>query len=104
MANIPYDPVSLAVNTSMPVIVEGISILVCRSQKQVYAVRNRCPHQALGMEGARVRGESVICPHHGARFSLADGKSLSALTQNPLPILPCRIEGDRLDIDLSALR
>jgi naphthalene 1,2-dioxygenase system ferredoxin subunit len=52
------------------------------------------------MEGARVRGESIICPHHGARFSLQDGRTLSAVTQNPIAILPCRIIQGFIEIDL----
>ena len=59
-----------------------------------------CPHQMLSLEGGRVRGTFIMCPHHGARFNLEDGKSLSPLTPNPLKLFPVReVDGD-LEIDL----
>jgi naphthalene 1,2-dioxygenase system ferredoxin subunit len=47
-----------------------------------------------------VRGTSIICPHHGARFSLEDGRSMSPLTPKPLTLYPVTQEGDELDVAL----
>ena len=99
-AQIPFDPASLAVGQSVSIDVEGVSILICRSQGGLHALPNRCPHQALSLDGARVRGESIICPHHGARFSLQDGKSLSSVTQNPVVLLPCQFADGLLHVDV----
>lgn len=90
----------VAQGRSAVVEVEGKSVLICRSASGVRTVVNDCPHQNLTMDGGRVRGESVICPHHGARFSLEDGRSLSPLTTKPLTVLPCRMVGDELEIDV----
>jgi 3-phenylpropionate/trans-cinnamate dioxygenase ferredoxin subunit len=72
----------------------GTRVVVCRSPAGVHAMPEFCPHQALSLEGGRVRGSSIICPHHGARFSLENGRSLSPITPTSLDLLPCRIVGD----------
>ncbi len=77
----------------------GHAILLCRGTSGVHAVESFCPHQHKSLVGGRVRGDTIMCPHHGARFALADGKSLSPLTARPLRVYPVR-EGDgNLTID-----
>lgn len=85
---------------SVAVMIEGERVLICRSATGMHAVRDECPHQNLTMDGGRVRGNSIICPHHGARFSLEDGRSMSPITPKSLTILPCREEGGELEVDL----
>lgn len=91
-----------AVDVGRSAIVEvgGQRVLLCRAANGLHAMRELCPHQTLSMEGARVRHNSVMCPHHGARFSLEDGRSLSPLTQNGLHLLPCLEQGETLEIEL----
>jgi nitrite reductase/ring-hydroxylating ferredoxin subunit len=78
---------------------DGKRILLCRSQKGVFALNEMCPHQNLSLESGRVRGDFIMCPHHGARFSLEDGRSLSPLTPNGLSLYSLTVEGDEVEID-----
>lgn len=80
--------------------IDGKRLLLCRSAAGIRVFDEMCPHQLLSLEGARVRGNFIMCPHHGARFSLEDGKSLSTLTPNGLRLFEARIKGDELEIDL----
>lgn len=90
----------VAMGRSVAIKIDGERVLICRSATGLHAVRDDCPHQNLTMDGGRVRGASIICPHHGARFSLVDGKSMSPITPKPIAILPCRELGSELEIDL----
>ncbi|WP_313809286.1 Rieske (2Fe-2S) protein [Sphingobium sp.] len=78
----------------------GKRVLICRSAVGIRAMNEICPHQHLSLEGGRVRGNFIMCPHHGARFSLEDGKSLSPLTPNGLTLYATRQLDDELEIDL----
>lgn len=98
MAKIPLSEVP-ASGTKL-VTIEGRRVLLCRSAAGIHAVGETCPHQLMSLEGGRVRGTSIICPHHGARFSLEDGRSMSPLTTRPLTLYPTKEEGDQLDIAL----
>ena len=45
----------LSENSNKAVAVEGSSILVCRTEKGVFAVENMCSHMMATLEGGRVR-------------------------------------------------
>jgi 3-phenylpropionate/trans-cinnamate dioxygenase ferredoxin subunit len=78
---------------------DGHRVLLCRSQKGIHAMAEMCPHQKLSLDGGRVRGDFIMCPHHGARFNLEDGRSLSPLTANGLTLYLVRIDGDMIEVD-----
>jgi nitrite reductase/ring-hydroxylating ferredoxin subunit len=85
---------------SVIVEVAGRRVLLCRTASGLHAMDEHCPHQHFSMEGARVRHNSVMCPHHGARFNLEDGRSLSQLTTKALQLFPCAARGDVLEIEI----
>jgi nitrite reductase/ring-hydroxylating ferredoxin subunit len=78
--------------------VDGCRVLVCRHANEIRAIKDLCPHQTLSLEGARIRRGSLFCPHHGARFSLDDGSSMSTMTDCPLTFYPVSVVGDEVDI------
>ncbi len=56
------------------------------------AVSATCPHAGLPLDDARVDADHVVCPWHGYRFSLVDGRN----TQGHACRLPAPV---RLDVD-----
>jgi anthranilate 1,2-dioxygenase ferredoxin subunit len=56
--------------------VAGWHVLVARTEDGLFAVNDRCTHQASLLSGGRIRRGAVMCPLHGARFELASGKCL----------------------------
>ena len=90
----------LALGQSTVLELDDKRVFLCRSAAGVHAMLDVCPHQEKSLEGARIRHGSIMCPHHGARFSLDDGRSLSPLTPNSLNLLPCRAVNGALEIDV----
>ena len=44
--------------------VDGVGLIVARGQDgRYYAVQRQCSHAALPLDGGRVRGASIVCPH-----------------------------------------
>lgn len=101
MPEVAVDVADLAVGRSKMETAGGQSFLVCRSVSGFHATDGICPHQLKALEGSRIRGDAVMCPHHGARFQLDTGKSLSyALTARPLAIYATRVDGTTLFVTL----
>ena len=92
----------ITVGQSQRVEIEGQAYLICRSAKGFHMVDALCPHQQKSLEGAPVRGEALMCIHHGARFCLASGKSLSSLTKNTLRTYSCHEQDGVLTVLLIA--
>lgn len=49
------------------------NIALFRHQGQIYALEDRCPHQAAPISEGYVENGYVVCPHHGWKFKLDDG-------------------------------
>lgn len=64
-------------------------ILVTRTQKGLYAVQDRCPHNGASLsKGFCTKNNEVVCPLHRYSFDLESGKATSggAYTLKTYPI------------------
>ena len=90
-------PANLAMGTAERRQVEGRDVIVARGQDGAYyAVAALCSHAALPLEGGRVRGSRIVCPHHGARFCLKTGRVLGPPAHEGITAYPTRVEGDEV--------
>lgn len=95
------DPPDLPEGAAQVVRQNGRAFLICRTGEGFRVFAALCPHQGLSLEGARVRGGQVWCPHHGARFALDTGASMTPLTPKPLRVYACSLRNGWLEIDAS---
>jgi 3-phenylpropionate/trans-cinnamate dioxygenase ferredoxin component len=51
-------------------------ILLCKIGGKYYAVSNICSHARVLLSKGRLRGTTITCPLHGARFDVTSGKCL----------------------------
>src|SRR5262245_17553746 len=89
----------LAEGQQVLVRVEGKSIIVCKSDGQVFAIENRCTHDNEQLLGGAMKKCTIVCPMHGARFSLKNGAVLGGPAYEPLTTYPVRLEGGQILID-----
>ena len=93
MTSHPICPIDdIAENTSAAFEVAGLSVLLCRSNGTLYAVENRCSHQATELTGGRVRRGYVACPLHGVMFNLSNGEPVGTLTRTPIRTFAVQVE------------
>lgn len=85
-------------NANKAVAVEGTSVLLCRSDKGLFAVENLCSHQQAPLEGGRVRGVYLFCPKHSVRFDLRTGEP-AALAKTPIRTFPVAVVDGWIEID-----
>jgi nitrite reductase (NADH) small subunit len=55
------------------VTIEGLEIAVFRSNGELYALENLCPHLGFPLTEGIVKDDVVICGWHGWRVRLGDG-------------------------------
>jgi 3-phenylpropionate/trans-cinnamate dioxygenase ferredoxin subunit len=95
----PAGPANLAPGTSERRQVAGREVIVARGQDGIYyAVAALCSHAQLPLAGGRVRGTSIVCPHHGARFCLKAGRVLGPPAHEGITAYPTRQEDDEVQI------
>lgn len=61
-----------------------------------FALAAVCSHALLPLDGARVRGAALLCPHHGARFDLASGRALGPPASAGIAVWPVRVAEGRI--------
>ncbi|MBZ0200132.1 MAG: nitrite reductase (NAD(P)H) small subunit [Ignavibacteriaceae bacterium] len=62
-------------------LVDDVDIAVYKVEKKIYALGNICPHRhsALIYDGF-IEDDCVVCPLHGWKFNLKDGKMPTGTT------------------------
>ncbi len=88
----------LAENTPKRVDVDGRPVLLVRRGERVYAVGAVCSHYGAPLEEGKLKGDTVQCPWHGSRFSLADGRVKSGPATSPLPAYEVRIDRGQIQV------
>ena len=80
--------------------VEDRKIAVFRVPDGFYAIEDICTHDGGPLAEGEIEDDVVICPRHGARFSIRTGAALSFPAVTPVDAYPVRVEGDDLLVGL----
>jgi 3-phenylpropionate/trans-cinnamate dioxygenase ferredoxin component len=79
---------------------EGYRVRVARVNGTLYAFEDRCTHDDSPFDDAPIEDCEIICPRHGARFSLQTGEALSPPAYEPLRIFEVREADGRIQVRL----
>lgn len=80
-------------------------IVVFNLGGEYFAIEDVCTHDggelASGeLSSAEGKGDQIICPRHGARFCIRDGKALTAPAYEDIETFPVRIDNNMVQIDI----
>ena len=67
---------------------------------RVFALDNICPHKGVRLSLGAIEGDCIVCPAHGLRFSLVDGRATEFGAGMTLPV-PVRVIEGRVLVRLS---
>ena len=88
----------LAPGSHRVVDVDGASVAVFNVGGEYYAIEDVCTHDGGQLTGGFVEGNEVVCPRHGARFSIKTGEALCAPAYEPTAKFPVRIENGMIQV------
>lgn len=80
--------------------VEERKIAVYRLPDGFFAIDDICTHDGGPLADGEVDDDQVICPRHGARFSIKTGAALTFPAVTPVESYPVRVEGEELLIGI----
>jgi 3-phenylpropionate/trans-cinnamate dioxygenase ferredoxin component len=81
--------------------VEERRIAVYRLEEGFFAIDDICTHDGGPLAEGEVEGDQVICPRHGARFSIKTGAALTFPAITPVETYPVRVDGEELFVGIS---
>src|SRR5437899_276993 len=72
--------------------IDSTQIAVFNVNGEYFAIEDICTHDGGVLTGGKVEGREVICPRHGACFSLITGEALRPPAYEPVATFPVRVE------------
>ncbi len=85
-------------NTLHKVEAGGEEVLLVKQGDQVYALNSTCPHAGGPLDEGQLEGDTVICPWHGSRFCLKDGKVLDGPSTFDAPLYQVRQTAGKIEV------
>jgi 3-phenylpropionate/trans-cinnamate dioxygenase ferredoxin subunit len=83
--------------------VEGRGLVVARCDGVLRALEDRCSHDDGPLGEGALAGCEVVCPRHGGRFDLRDGRATRMPAVRSIRAFPVREEGGRVLLDAEGL-
>lgn len=78
--------------------IDGTRIAVFNLGGRLSAIEDVCTHDGGILTGGAVEGDQIICPRHGARFSLKTGEVLAPPAYEPIHTFPVRVQDGRIQV------
>jgi 3-phenylpropionate/trans-cinnamate dioxygenase ferredoxin subunit len=71
--------------------VDDVQIAVFNLDGEYYAIEDVCTHDYTPLADAKLEGDEIICPRHGARFCIKTGAVTAPPAYEAIPTFPVRI-------------
>lgn len=75
-------------------------IVVCNTGDGFYAVIDECSHESQPLKLGKLKGNILICPHHGARFDVTTGAVTLAPAIVPVQTYEVKVENGEIFVKL----
>jgi len=76
----------------------GEHLLLCNVDGTLYAVADLCTHDRGPLGEGRLRGPTIECPRHGARFDVRNGSVVSPPAVRDLATYPLRVVDGHVEV------
>src|SRR5205807_6305442 len=97
----PVAPIeSLPPGTLKGIEAQGVHILLCNLDSEVYAYRNACPGSILPLDMGQLKGYTLLCPWHNCVYDIRTGKRLDGGTGR-LAVIPVAVRDGMIQIALN---
>lgn len=80
----------------------GTRVVLVRRHGQVHALAEVCTHLGGPLAEGRIEDGAIVCPWHGSRFSLADGRVLDGPATAPQPCFETRVRDGMIEVRAAA--
>jgi len=75
-------------------------IAIFHLSQGLYAIEDRCSHDNGELASGECDGDDVICPRHGARFCILNGKALTPPAYEDIEVFQVRITDGMIQVDI----
>jgi nitrite reductase/ring-hydroxylating ferredoxin subunit len=95
------DITSVPINGLKYVIVGERELIVFNLKNKFFCYNARCSHAGAPLFEGEIKGNVIVCPWHGSRFSIVDGTNTGGPTTEPLNAYSIMIKNNFLYVDIA---
>ena len=95
------DAVDIPQSEARVVLHDGWRYAVCNVDGTFHVVDDLCTHDDGPLGEGKLDGCAIVCPRHGARFDVTDGKVLSMPAAYPIRAYETRVANGKVEIGLT---
>lgn len=77
---------------------KGTPVLLVRHEGRIRAIHARCSHAGGPLPEGKIEGDTVVCPWHGSRFCLNDGRVIDGPATHPQPSFETRVSNGMIEV------
>jgi 3-phenylpropionate/trans-cinnamate dioxygenase ferredoxin component len=78
---------------------DGVAVAVFNLDGEYCAIQDVCTHDGGDLAGGELEGEVIICPRHGARFSIRTGAVLGPPAYEDVRTFQVRVAQGRVQVE-----
>ncbi|MDP3843740.1 MAG: non-heme iron oxygenase ferredoxin subunit [Oxalobacteraceae bacterium] len=87
-----------AAGTWRSIDLDGTQVAVFNLEGAYYAIEDVCTHDGGILTGGTLEGEEIVCPRHGARFSVKTGKVLAPPAYEDVGQFPVQVANGMVQV------
>lgn len=80
--------------------IAGRSLALFNLEGRYHTIDDACNHRGGPLSEGQVEGDAVVCPWHGAKFSITTGELLGPPGRGAIRSYPTRVNGQDIEIEL----
>ena len=88
----------LSVGTFRTIELDDTDIAVFNVDGEYFAIEDICTHDGGILTGGTIEGDHVVCPRHGAHFSIKTGAALSPPAYEAVNTFPVRVKDGMVQV------
>jgi len=75
---------------------DGTLVVIYNLADEFFAIEDICTHDGAVLSGCPLEGDEVVCPRHGARFSIKTGEALTPPAWEATETFPVKIDDNKI--------
>jgi 3-phenylpropionate/trans-cinnamate dioxygenase ferredoxin component len=80
--------------------IDDLDIALVNLDGSFFAIKDVCTHEEASLSEGELVGDTIVCPWHGACFSVRTGEALSLPAIEPVETFPVILQGDEIYVDI----
>ena len=80
--------------------IDELDIALFNLDGTFFAIKDVCTHDQAPLSEGELDGDTIVCPWHGACFSVRTGEALSLPATEPVETVPVILQGHEVYVDI----